>query len=33
MGFTYCDQLQDGVVVLNPINLNGISQTQEENNE
>jgi len=34
MGFTYCDQLTEGVVVLNPINLNGISQaqTQEEDN-
>jgi len=32
MGFTYCDQLTDGVVVLNPINLNGISSTREENN-
>lgn len=33
MGFTYCDQLKDGVVVLNPINLNGISHTQEDENE
>jgi len=35
MGFTYCDQLTEGVVVINPINLNGISQaqTQEEDNE
>lgn len=33
MGFTYCDQLKDGVAVLNPINLNGISQTQEDENE
>jgi len=32
MGFTYCDQLTDGVVVLNPINLNGVSPTQEVNN-
>ena len=28
-GFTYCDELQDGVLVLNPINLNGISSGQE----
>ncbi len=33
MGFTYCDQLEDGVAVLNPINLNGVSQTQEDENE
>lgn len=33
MGFTYCDQLTDGVVVLNPINLNGIGQAQEDDNE
>jgi len=33
MGFTYCDQLEDGVVVLNPINLNGNSHTQEDKNE
>ncbi|MEB2300132.1 hypothetical protein LAV72_10930 [Lysinibacillus xylanilyticus] len=33
MGFTYCDQLKDGVVVLNPINLNGMSYTQEDENE
>ncbi|KOY80348.1 hypothetical protein ADM90_21155 [Lysinibacillus macroides] len=33
MGFTYCDQLTDGVAVLNPINLNGIGQTQEGDNE
>ncbi len=32
MGFTYCDQLTEGVVVLNPINLNGMGQTQEEDN-
>lgn len=33
MGFTYCDQLTDGAAVLNPINLNGISQIQEGDNE
>ena len=33
MGFTYCDEFKDGVVVLNPINLNGISHTQEDENE
>ncbi|MFE6170461.1 hypothetical protein ACFVP8_21690 [Viridibacillus arvi] len=33
IGFTYCDQLEDGVVVLNPINLNGISYTQGDENE
>jgi len=33
MGFTYCDQFEDGVVVLNPINLNGTSYTQEDENE
>lgn len=30
MGFTYCDQLTDGTVVINPINLNGMGQIQEE---
>lgn len=33
MGFTYCDQFEDGVVVLNPINLNGMDYTQEDENE
>ncbi len=33
MGFTYCDQLKEGVAVLNPINLNGISRGQEDENE
>ncbi|MGE8035007.1 hypothetical protein B1B04_14710 [Lysinibacillus sp. KCTC 33748] len=33
MGFTYCDQLEDGIVVLNPINLNGMSYIQEDENE
>ncbi|QOV12396.1 hypothetical protein [Viridibacillus arvi] len=33
IGFTYCDQLEDGVVVLNPINLNGISYTKGDENE
>lgn len=29
-GFTYCDQLQDGIAVLNPINLSVIKLEQEE---
>lgn len=33
MGFTYCDQLKEGVAVLNPINLNGITLIQEDENE
>ncbi|MBG9455541.1 hypothetical protein ABE61_16070 [Lysinibacillus sphaericus] len=33
MGFTYSDQFEDGIVVLNPINLNGMSYTQEDENE
>ncbi|MFJ5792245.1 hypothetical protein ACIP9G_19470 [Lysinibacillus sp. NPDC093197] len=32
-GFTYCDELQDGVFVLNPINLNGINVVQEDQDE
>jgi len=32
-GFTYCDELQDGVLVLNPINLNGINVGQEGSDE
>ncbi|MFJ7408322.1 MULTISPECIES: hypothetical protein [unclassified Lysinibacillus] len=32
-GFTYCDELQDGVFVLNPINLNGINVVQEGQDE
>ncbi|MFJ7669159.1 hypothetical protein ACIQXI_18970 [Lysinibacillus sp. NPDC097195] len=32
-GFTYCDELQEGVLVLNPINLNGISVVQEGQDE
>ncbi|MGE7091466.1 hypothetical protein ACQKII_08370 [Lysinibacillus sp. NPDC048646] len=33
MGFAYCDQLKEGVAVLNPINLNGITLIQEDENE
>lgn len=32
-GTTYCDQLKEGVAVINPINLNGFSYTQGEENE
>ncbi|MGR6897201.1 hypothetical protein [Rummeliibacillus sp. TYF-LIM-RU47] len=30
MGVTYCDQFKEGITVLNPINLNGISPAQED---
>lgn len=33
MGFTYSDQLKEGIVVLNPINLNGIVHVQGDDNE
>ena len=29
-GFTYCDQLQDGIAVINPINLSVINLIQED---
>ncbi|MFJ7737014.1 hypothetical protein ACIQ2D_11805 [Lysinibacillus sp. NPDC097287] len=32
-GVTYCDQLQDGMAVINPINLNGFSLIQEGEHE
>ncbi|AHN23623.1 hypothetical protein [Lysinibacillus varians] len=32
-GFTYCDELQDGVLVINPINLNGMSSVKEGQDE
>lgn len=32
-GFTFCDQLQDGISVLNPINLSVISSIQEDIHE
>ena len=33
MGFTYSDQLKDGIAVINPINLNGTVHIQEDENE
>jgi hypothetical protein len=33
LGFTYSDQMQDGIAVINPINLNGTVQIQEDENE
>lgn len=33
MGVTYCDQLKEGIDVINPINLNGIGFSQEVENE
>ncbi|WP_318616263.1 hypothetical protein [Sporosarcina sp. YIM B06819] len=33
MAFTYSDQLKEGVVVLNPINLNGTVHVQGDDNE
>lgn len=32
-GITYCDQLKEGIAVLNPINLNGFSLMREDENE
>ena len=31
--FMYCDELKDGVAVVNPINLSGFSTTKEDNDE
>lgn len=33
MGFTYCDEIKEGVGVLNPINLNGTVHLQEDEHE
>ena len=33
MGFTYSDQLKDGIAVINPINLNGTVRIQGDENE
>lgn len=33
MGITYSDQMKDGIAVINPINLNGTVQKQEDENE
>ncbi|WP_186673265.1 hypothetical protein [Sporosarcina sp. BP05] len=33
LGFTYSDQMKDGIAVINPINLNGTVQKQEDENE
>ena len=33
LGFTYGDQMPDGIDVINPINLNGTVQKQEDENE
>ncbi len=33
MGFTYCDEIAEGMAVLNPINLNGTVHSQEDEHE
>ena len=33
MGFTYSDELKDGIAVLNPINLNGSVSVQGDKDE
>ncbi|MFJ7951064.1 hypothetical protein ACIQZG_05970 [Lysinibacillus sp. NPDC096418] len=33
IGTTYCDQLKDGIAVINPINLNGFSHMQGDDND
>ncbi|MBE1556784.1 hypothetical protein [Sporosarcina limicola] len=32
-GFTYCDQMKDGIAVINPINLNGTVRIQGDEDE